>query len=81
MSCKLCDKKVSDQCVKCFYSCCEDHLTSLVHPIVLKIVKIPVHKQCYECKEKFQTKILTQKNMIKLLIILTILIMIWHIFQ
>lgn len=46
MSCKLCDKKVSDLCVKCHTSCCEEHLTSLVHPLLLKIVNIPIHKQC-----------------------------------
>lgn len=80
MSCKHCDKKISDQCVKCFYSCCEDHLTSLVHPIVLKIVNIPIHKQCYECKEKFRTKILTMQNIIKSLIVLTFMILIKLIF-
>ncbi len=50
MSCKHCEKDIVDTCVKCFNGCCEQHLTTLIHPVVLKIVTLPIHKQCLPCK-------------------------------
>lgn len=53
MSCPIlpCSNKISDHCVKCFTSYCENHLTTLIHPLLLKIVNLPIHKQCIECKK------------------------------
>jgi hypothetical protein len=50
MSCKDCSNPINDTCVKCFHGHCKQHLTSLVNPLIIKLIKLPIHKQCLKCK-------------------------------